>query len=80
MTIMAVGNEVYLSSSQRGASSFTYNYAETPLRYWLRICELVWRQRGLPDGEHWNDGKCGEVMVTHQYYVNHPQAAQALVL
>ncbi|RYP70472.1 hypothetical protein DL769_004961 [Monosporascus sp. CRB-8-3] len=72
MTILAWGNEIILASSQKGRSSFTYEYKNTPVRETLELCQIVWREDGPGDGKtdkkHRTEGKCGELMAAHLYY------------
>jgi hypothetical protein len=71
MTVLAWGNEVLLVSSQKGAKSFSYEIPNTPVAETLRLCQAVWRDTGQPDKPHFNDGKCGEIMAVHLYYIMH---------
>jgi len=72
MTILAVGEEIFLSSSQKGVD-YTYKMAQdTPVRQSLEMCRLVWRDQGQEaQDEHKNKGSCGEPMVAQQYYSIH---------
>ncbi|RYP45986.1 hypothetical protein DL768_007736 [Monosporascus sp. mg162] len=72
MTVLAWGNEMILASSQKGTSSFTYKYKNTPVLETLELCQIVWREHGPGGGEtdkqHRTEGKCGELMAAHLYY------------
>ncbi|RYO84489.1 hypothetical protein DL764_009321 [Monosporascus ibericus] len=72
MSVLAWGNEIILASSQRGRSSFSYEYRGTPVLEILELCQITWREDGPGGGEtdkeHRNEGKCGELMAAHLYY------------
>lgn len=70
MSVLAFGNELIFASSQKGRTSFSYTYANTPVLHSLRLCQAV---VGPGEGqEHKNGGSCGEVMAVQLYYTRHP--------
>ncbi|KND93462.1 hypothetical protein TOPH_01958 [Tolypocladium ophioglossoides CBS 100239] len=79
MTIMAFGNEIILSSSQRGNPAFINEVADSPVRAKLELCQIFWRDfvagpnADLRMLDHKNQRKCGEIMAFHQYYQVHDQ-------
>lgn len=74
MTILATGNEIFLSSSQKGQVAFINEVNDSPVKKQMELCMAVWGEFNInpekPD--HKNGRKCGEVMVFHQYYQVHP--------
>lgn len=77
MTILAVGREIFLASSQRGAVSFTYDKPASPVALSLERCQMLWPDTHGPpkviegevyDQKHQNTAKCGELMTAHMYY------------
>lgn len=68
VTAVAFGNELILSSSQKGALSFTYDFGNNPVRRSLRTCIATTR-------EHRTKGKCGEQLAAHLYYIAHPEGS-----
>lgn len=71
MSILAWDNEIILASSQKGQNSFSYGVANTPVWQALERCQIVSQREG-PNGinrPHKNDGKCGEEMASHLYYL-----------
>ncbi|PNY28635.1 Uncharacterized protein TCAP_01443 [Tolypocladium capitatum] len=79
MTIMAFGNEIILSSSQKGNPTFINEVADSPVRAKLELCNMFWRDFVAgPNADpskldHKNQRKCGEIMAFHQYYQVHDQ-------
>ncbi|KAF5626140.1 hypothetical protein F52700_8857 [Fusarium sp. NRRL 52700] len=79
MTIVAFGNEIILSSSQKGLDGFLNQWPQSPVRLALDRCSALWRDRVVNDPEstadpaagHTNKAKCGEVNAFHQYYMTH---------
>ncbi|KAL7819167.1 hypothetical protein V8C44DRAFT_130287 [Trichoderma aethiopicum] len=70
MTFFAFGNEVILSSSQKGPS-FTYDYSNSPVKESLALCMAVWKEQTGEEKRHDRGGACGEIMCAHQYYQLH---------
>lgn len=77
ITILAFGNEIILSSSQKGPS-FTYQYSQTPVRELLAQCSAVWQQgaAGREEKPHRSQSSCGEIMTAHQYYLTRQNQQQ----
>ncbi|KAL1864952.1 hypothetical protein VTK73DRAFT_5581 [Phialemonium thermophilum] len=75
MGVLAWGNEIILASSQKGPTSFSYNYPNTDILLGLQLCQIVWRDYGpgQSDTRHRNDGKCAEQMAAHLYYLSRPR-------
>ncbi|EKJ71888.1 hypothetical protein FPSE_07891, partial [Fusarium pseudograminearum CS3096] len=79
MTIVAFGNEIILSSSQKGLDGFLNQWPQSPVKLALDRCSAIWRDRVISDSEstanpaagHKNKAKCGEVNAFHQYYMTH---------
>jgi hypothetical protein len=76
MGVLAWGDEIIISSSVKGAGSFSYNFqgGNTEVRESLQKCQILWGERSLPDAnkelEHKNKGNCAEPMAAHLYYRN----------
>jgi hypothetical protein len=70
MTFLAFGNKVILSSSQNGPS-FTYEYANSPVKESLSLCMAVWKEQTGEKKRHGRRASCGEMMCAHQYYQLH---------
>jgi len=70
MAVLAWGNQLILASSQKGPTSFSYNYPSTPVLSSLQLCQTVWRDDGVmnSDKTHRTDGKCSEQMAAHLYF------------
>lgn len=71
LTILAWGNEVILASSQKGTNSFTYQGEPSEVSKILEKCQATYLER-FEDGtatEHRTQGKCGEEMAAHLYYL-----------
>lgn len=68
-TVLAVGNEIFLSSSMKGGGNFASAYPRTRVSKSLDLCQITFNTRG---GEgtngHKNSGNCGEVMSAQMYY------------
>ncbi|KAF5576651.1 hypothetical protein FPANT_10827 [Fusarium pseudoanthophilum] len=79
MTIVAFGNEIILSSSQKGQDGFLNQWPESPVKLALDRCSALWRDHVVNDPDstadpaagHKNKAKCGEVNAFHQYYMTH---------
>ncbi|KAH7253664.1 uncharacterized protein BKA55DRAFT_511007 [Fusarium redolens] len=79
MTIVAFGNEIILSSSQKGQDGFINEWPQSPVKLALDRCSALWRDRVVNDANsnadpaagHKNKAKCGEVNSFHQYYMTH---------
>ncbi|KAH7226265.1 hypothetical protein BKA60DRAFT_629806 [Fusarium oxysporum] len=79
MTIVAFGNEIILSSSQKGQDGFINEWPQSPVKLALDRCSALWRDRVVndpgsnadPAAGHKNKAKCGEVNSFHQYYMTH---------
>ncbi|KAF4953315.1 hypothetical protein FGADI_6081 [Fusarium gaditjirri] len=82
MTIVAFGNEIILSSSQKGRDGFIDEWPQSPVKLALDRCSTLWRERVVndpgnnadPAAWHKNQAKCGEVNAFHQYYMTHTTA------
>jgi len=72
LAVLAWGKEIILASSQRGAPSFSYNYANSPVLESLRLCQMVWRDNGPggTDREHRARSMCAEPMAVQLYYAS----------
>ncbi|KAH0490414.1 hypothetical protein TgHK011_001882 [Trichoderma gracile] len=57
MTFFAFGNEVILSSSQKGPS-FTYEYSNSPVKESLALCMAVWKEQTGEEKRHGRGGSC----------------------
>ena len=70
MSVLAWDNELILSSSLKG-SSYTYEFTNSPVKESLDICQAAWTSMGPANGnpEHHTEGKCGEPLAVHQYYM-----------
>ncbi|RAH52913.1 hypothetical protein BO85DRAFT_382852, partial [Aspergillus piperis CBS 112811] len=71
MTVLAFDHEIILASSQKG-ESFSYYYTDTPVAKALERCQVTWRRDFGKESIHKNEGKCGEEMAAHLYYLVHP--------
>ncbi|UKZ74642.1 hypothetical protein TrVFT333_002312 [Trichoderma virens FT-333] len=72
MSILAAGNEIFLSSSQKGLSTFINEVAGSPVKCQLEICFATWKLKH-PETDHKNNRRCGEIMTFHQYYKVHSE-------
>ena len=81
ITILAFGNEIILSSSQKGKSGFINDVTDSPVKDKLQLCMSTWADFGgnpkKPD--HKNGRGCGEIMTLHQYYQIHTEKISHLV-
>lgn len=78
MTLLARGNDILLGSSQKG-NSFTYRGSgQSQVRKWMDDCQHDLKRKNGGQPRHQHDGKCGEQMVAHLYYLihNEPLAEQ----
>lgn len=75
MTILAWGNEIILASSQKGSNSFTYQGKRSKVSIILEECQVTYLQKWKQGTakEHRTQGKCGEEMSTHLYYLLQPE-------
>jgi hypothetical protein len=75
MSILAWGNEIILSSSQKGQQSFSYDGPDTPVKRSLQLSQATWvrESRTSADVLHRREGKCGEGMAAHLYYLFNDQ-------
>ncbi|KAL6851337.1 hypothetical protein ACO1O0_008465 [Amphichorda felina] len=73
LTILAFGNEIILSSSQKGQSGFINEVTDSPVKWKLELCTSVWAEFNInpEEPDHKNGRGCGEIMVLHQYYQSH---------
>lgn len=70
MTILAWDKEIILASSQKGPNSFSYGFADTEVRLALQRCHDSHREGPSgADARHKMQGKCGEEMASHLYYL-----------
>lgn len=69
MTVLAFGNEIILSSSQKGGNSFSYEYGDTEVLKTLLLCQVAWNEDSREDQTHKNRGKCGELFTSQMYYL-----------
>ncbi|KAH7114167.1 hypothetical protein B0J13DRAFT_533679 [Dactylonectria estremocensis] len=66
MTVLAFEDRVIIASSQKGKSSFSYDFEDTPVFQTLQKCtELHGGDEALG---HNNGAGCGEVMSAHMFY------------
>ncbi|QIW96308.1 hypothetical protein AMS68_001826 [Peltaster fructicola] len=70
VTLLAVGNEIYISTPMRGSLEFTYSMQDSPVVAQLMECAILARRQGLV-GRHRFGATCGEPMVAHQYFRIH---------
>jgi hypothetical protein len=71
LTILAWGNEIILASSQKGSNSFTYEGEPSKVLQILQMCQTTYL-RDYSAGtatKHRTEGKCGEEMAAHLYYL-----------
>lgn len=80
VTILAFGNEIILSSSQKGPAAFINEVAESPIRQQMELGRAVFIDFNINSNpaqqDHRNGRKCGEVTAFHQYYQLHAQPLQ----
>ncbi len=72
MSILAFDNEIILASSQKGKQSFSYAGPETPVSRALNACQLLSAEKTSVSRPHKNQGKCGEEMAAHIFYLLYP--------
>ncbi|KAK2761655.1 hypothetical protein FQN54_001483 [Arachnomyces sp. PD_36] len=71
LAILAWGNQIIISSTQKGSPSFSYGYYHTEVLESLNICHKVWADVTQSKGEikgHKGTGRCAEPMAAHLYY------------
>ncbi|EHK23192.1 uncharacterized protein TRIVIDRAFT_60146 [Trichoderma virens Gv29-8] len=75
MSILAAGNEIFLSSSQKGLSTFINEVADSPVKRQLEVCFATWKLEhpDKDETDHKNNRRCGEIMTFHQYYKVHSE-------
>ncbi|KAH9210777.1 hypothetical protein DL95DRAFT_512717 [Leptodontidium sp. 2 PMI_412] len=72
MTVFAIGQEIFLASSQKGKGSFINTFPDSPVLKSLALCQAVFTDRtGLKDA-HSHEAKCGEIMAAHSFFRNNP--------
>ncbi|KAK2007906.1 hypothetical protein LZ32DRAFT_665935 [Colletotrichum eremochloae] len=85
MTAMAYDDEIILSSSQRGKTSFSYGDPDHPdsrpraniVKQQLDLCQQTF-MHNAPEADrtkdqHRHNGQCGEQLVAHAFYKIHPE-------
>ncbi|KAK1961674.1 hypothetical protein LY78DRAFT_286838 [Colletotrichum sublineola] len=85
ITAMAYDDEIILSSSQRGSTSFSYGDPDHPdsrpraniVKQQLDLCQQTF-MHNIPEADrqkvqHRNNGQCGEQLVAHAFYNTHPE-------
>lgn len=81
MSLLAVDQYIFLSSSQKGTNGYTTMYPESKVSKTLGDCmllsEIIWNAedpqcRGERPCRHVNDQKCGEIMAVQAYYRKFP--------
>lgn len=76
MGILAWGDEIIISSSVKGAGSFTYDFKDgnPAVLQSLQKCQIIWRDISSETADkslkHKNKGSCVELMAAHLYYRN----------
>jgi len=68
MSVLAWGNELILSSTQKGGDSFSYRFQGTQVLDDLRLCQQVWKDATENDLEHRAAAMCAEPMACQLYY------------
>ena len=68
MTVLAWGNQLILSSTQKGGDSFSYQYKGTPVLEDLHLCQQVWKDATGDDQQHRARAMCAEPMACQLYY------------
>ncbi|PWY96629.1 hypothetical protein BO94DRAFT_541429 [Aspergillus sclerotioniger CBS 115572] len=71
LTVLAFEDEIIIASSQRGETSFSYNFANTEVLKTLQLCQIMWKDDTGEDLQHRREEKFGEVMAAHMYYTIH---------
>ncbi|KAK1580596.1 uncharacterized protein LY79DRAFT_661048 [Colletotrichum navitas] len=85
ITALAYGDEIILSSSQKGQTSFSYGDPDHPdsrpranrVKQQLDLCQQTF-MHNVPEADrnkdrHRNNGQCGEQLVAHAFYNIHPE-------
>ena len=65
MTVLAFDHEIILSSTQKGANSYAYEFVDTPVLKTFQECKVG-------DLTHKNGGGCGEIMSAQMYFTKYP--------
>ncbi|KAK1994045.1 hypothetical protein LX36DRAFT_224470 [Colletotrichum falcatum] len=85
MTALAFGDEIILSSSQKGKTSFSYGEPDQPdsrprankVKQILDLCQQTFMhsvpEADRKENQHRHGGKCGEQLVAHAFYKTHPE-------
>jgi hypothetical protein len=68
MAVLAWGNELILSSSQKGGYAFNYQYKDSPVLEDLQLCQQVWKDFTDTDQGHRARAMCAEPMAAQLYY------------
>jgi hypothetical protein len=70
MGIIAWGNEIIISSSMKGAGSFSYDFnnGDTHVGRSLEMCQILFGDWDPERMYHNNNGNCAELMGFHLYY------------
>ncbi|CZT03465.1 uncharacterized protein RAG0_10204 [Rhynchosporium agropyri] len=75
MTVAAIGQEIFLASSQKGRGAFITRYPKSQASKSLAICQITFNNglqaHQLTSG-HANESKCGEIMAAHSFFRNNP--------
>lgn len=66
MSLLAVGNEIFLASSQKGGSSVIDIFPDSPARLALQRCKVA-----SGNNEHKFERRCGEILAIHMYFKMH---------
>jgi uncharacterized protein (UPF0333 family) len=69
MTVLAVGNEIFLASSMKNGANFAFAYPKTKVSTTLEQCQTTFHKNGGESTKgHKNQASCGEVMSAQMYY------------
>lgn len=70
LSVLAWGKELIFATSQKGSTSFAYDYPDSPVRPILELCSVVATDDGVgsPNSRHRAEAKCAEPMALQLYY------------
>jgi hypothetical protein len=70
MTVLAVGNEIFLASSVKKSANFAFAYPKTKVSNALEACQTTFHKNGGESTEgRKSSSNCGEVMSAQMYYI-----------
>ena len=72
MTVFAIGQEIFLATSQKGQGVFINNFPDSPVLKSLALCQAIFTDSTNLAKPHVHEAKCGEIMAAHSFFRKHP--------